>query len=153
MGRWVSIYPSTHQASCHLEVDQVVQIGIMEGLSTNLKGKNKKTSQRIELKVACTWLRQAGGRLALRGLEEAHKKKRLLQVGTGGESCAAIHAPCERGIPHATWVGNVAACLKRKVVQKLSAASSSLPPQLYLTTALKPTNFALPSTPPSHVLN
>ncbi|KAH9533225.1 hypothetical protein CY35_18G040700 [Sphagnum magellanicum] len=59
------------------------------------------------------------------------RKKRLLQVGTGGGSCAAIHAPCERGIPHATWVGNVAACLKRKVVQKLSAASSALPPQLY----------------------
>ncbi len=54
-------------------------------------------------------------------------------MGTRGESCAAIHAPCERVIPHATWVGNVAACLKRKVMQKLSAASSSLPPQLYLS--------------------
>ncbi len=54
-------------------------------------------------------------------------------MGTRCESCAAIHAPCERVIPHATWVGNVAACLKRKVVQKLSAASSSLPPQLYLS--------------------
>jgi hypothetical protein len=127
------LYPSTHQASCHLEMDQVVQIRIMEWLSTNLKRKHKKTSQRIELKVACTWLRQAGGHLALHGLQEAHKKKKLLQVGTRGESCAAIHAPCERVIPHATWVGNVAACLKRKVVQKLSAASSSLPPQLYLS--------------------
>jgi hypothetical protein len=61
------------------------------------------------------------------------RQKRLLEVGTTGESCVAIHAPCERVIPRATWVGNVAACLKRKVMQKLSAASSSLPPQLYLS--------------------
>ncbi len=75
------LYPSTHQASCHLEMDQVLQIRIMEGLSTNLKGKIRKTSQRIELKVACTWLRQAGGHLALHGLQEAHKKKKAASSG------------------------------------------------------------------------